>query len=529
VATAVLDHAPRADEAVARPGVHRGAERGVTPRLAVISLIVFTVVGAVARAPGLSNLGLWRDDAWVGLSSKVGLGTAWHMWVTAPGFYAMERTVMVLDPGSAEWAQLLPFLLGLAAISTMYGLARAFSLSRRAGLVLAFLVCVSPVAIMYSTRIKEYGADFLLSCLILGLGEAARRQGTARCLHRLAAASVLGFLVSASVGPEIAAVWLALVLLRRPRPDLVRSLLPSLAATGMGCALVAAAFYRHLSPFLTKFWSGSYITHTSVTAGVDSLAASVWRLERQLFDLPGRSAPLSLFIFVGLNGLIVLGAGRGRAMVVPALALAGAVATSVLGLMPLGTGRTDEYLYPAILLLAAAGLGRVIGLVGPLVSRPTRWAGVALAGLAVAGCVSGMISSIPSYPGVNVIALAALVHQHELPGDHIVVDELMRYSWALYQDPRPHVVIGPDWSTGFTVVSTAPDTFIVPSEYYEGGSDPARWAAAMTRYRRLWFVETPPLALSPTYAALLHDGWRPTGRVSASGCAAILLERPTAS
>jgi hypothetical protein len=129
------------------------------------------------------------------------------------------------------------------------------------------------------------------------------------------------------------------------------------------------------------------------------------------------------------------------------------------------------------------------------------------------------------YPGVNVQGLAAKVTAHFRPGDHIVVNELMRYSWALYEDPNPHLRFGPQWSTGFTVVSTQPDTFIAPSEYYEGNDHPAAWAQSMSSYRRLWFVETGQLSLSPLWASLRQDGWRQVGSVQASGCAALLLER----
>ena len=122
--------------------------------------------------------------------------------------------------------------------------------------------------------------------------------------------------------------------------------------------------------------------------------------------------------------------------------------------------------------------------------------------------------------------LAAEVRQHERPGDRIFVSELMRYPWALYEQRRLAVRFGPDWATGFTVISTDPAEFIAPSEYYEGGSDPKAWANAMRGARRVWYVYSPPLAVvNPSFAALRADGWRPVLRVEAQGCAAALLVR----
>ena len=106
-----------------------------------------------------------------------------------------------------------------------------------------------------------------------------------------------------------------------------------------------------------------------------------------------------------------------------------------------------------------------------------------------------------------------------------MVGELARYPWAYGEDHPLRVRFGPDWSTYFTVVSTNPRVFIVPSEGYEGGSHPVRWANQLRSYDRLWFVESPPLSLNPTYAALVADGWHPVRTLTVTGGAAILLER----
>ena len=109
---------------------------------------------------------------------RVGIGTAWHMWLTAPAFYFLERSFIGLHPGVTWWAQIPPLVAGIAAIPAIYFLARHFGFGRAVGLILALLVCVSPVCVVYSTRLKEYGTVFLMTCVMLWVAETARRQPT---------------------------------------------------------------------------------------------------------------------------------------------------------------------------------------------------------------------------------------------------------------------------------------------------------------------------------------------------------------
>ena len=150
----------------------------------IVALLVITIVGAVIRAKSFANTGLVPDDAWVALSSRVGLGTARHMWVTAPGFGLVERTWMVLGPSTTWWYQLPPFVFGVAAVPAIFCLARYFKLGRCSALALAVVVYASPTCVTYSTRVKEYPVDFLLSCLLIALAEAARRRPARDSLFR---------------------------------------------------------------------------------------------------------------------------------------------------------------------------------------------------------------------------------------------------------------------------------------------------------------------------------------------------------
>jgi hypothetical protein len=295
------------------------------------------------------------------------------------------------------------------------------------------------------------------------------------------------------------------------------------------CGVVAAIFYRHLSPALTKFWSGSYIRFGSVGSFFTTARDSLSNLYANLLHLTSIAPSGRLVLLIVALGLSILGTAGNAAMLGPACAGVVALALSAAQRTPLGTGRTDEYLYPVLLLLLASGIVRLwAGARTRLHPEHARVVGTALGAIALvvaAALVADSIAKAPSYPGVDVRALAAALQHDVEPSDHVVVGELTRFPWAYYEDHPLRLRFGPDWATSFTVTSTDPNVFIVPSEYYEGGSHPARWADQFRGEHRLWFVLTPPLSLNPSYAALVHDGWRPVRTLHADGCAAILLER----
>ena len=504
--------------------------------LTLVALAVVTAFGAYLRAHGLSGLGLWRDDAWVALSAHVGLGEAWRMWFTTPGSDFIDRTVLVLSPGTTIWAQMPSFVAGVAAIPAVYALARCFRFGRLAGLLVATAIATAPLCVVYSTRVKEYELDILLSCAVLAAGELARRTPGRRQLAVLAVASVASFLCSASLAAVIAGVWIALAIhsWRGRRLAWPRSVVAAFGATACGCAAVGLAFYTKISPAEDRFWEreGAFVAHQSVGSLFSSLGWGVWHLLAYAVGLGSLTEPARVVLVTLWVVLVAIGLSKNRSMLAPALAVVVAVLASAAHMEPLGTGRSDQYLYPALLLLTVAGVSRVYAAVARDVTRRPRREVVAvsavtllLGGLALGLWAAHAWSDRPVYPGVDVRALAAQIDRHEQPGDHVFVSELMRFPWALVEETRPELRFGRAWTNGFTVVSTDPRVFIVPSEYFEGGSDPKAWAAATSRYHRLWYVWSPPLAVDPSYGALLADGWHPRTVLRAPGGSATLLVR----
>ena len=523
------DTPPLADHSEEAPGSRQVAFpptalfRGRVSKLTLLSIVL---IGTALRARGFTESGLWRDDAWVAMSGRVGIGTAWHMWVTAPGFYLFERSWMVLHPGSTLWAQIPPFLMGVACIPVIYAVARYFKLHDWIALVLALVVCVSPICNVYSTRLKEYQCDFLLACCLLVAAEASRRRPSRRTSLVLVLASVSSFAISASTLPVVVGIWTALVLQGlRPRRQ-VRRIFAAATCVGIGLLVVAAVLYSHLSPASGRGWHSFFITHSSLLGLLSSGHGLLLDLYVKMLGIAPSPFELAC-MFLVVSGLLFLGLAGGRATWASGLTLGAAIAACVLGTVPIGTGRTDEVLYPALLLLMGFGLQCLSRLAtnwhpGRLWRRGLPY--IAGTGLTVTLLFAGVGNST-AYPATDTAALASAINQHFQPGDHIVVGELMRYPWALYEDSSLRLRFGLDWSAGFTVTSTQPDVFIAPSEVYEAGSTPAKWAEQMGHYRRLWFVEALPLSLNPLYASLRADGWRPVNTLHKTGCAAILLTR----
>ena len=504
--------------------------------LTLAALVVVAAFGGALRGGGLTSQGLWRDDAWVALSGHVGIGEAWQMWATAPGTYLVDRTVLVLGSGSTIWAQMPAFVAGIAAIPATYVLARCFRLSRLAGVLMATGIALAPLCIIYSTRFKEYEVDILLSCATLAVGEVARRTPGARQLATLAVVSVVvvrllghrgrrhrrrvarpsrGDLAWPTAGLATArrrGRCRGGVRLCRGRPDLLRRDLP-VPGPLLGRRVREPPEHRlvRLVPRVDRVAPPGRCRRPR-RAERTARASCSWG--------SGSPSPSSVSRAEPFHARTCPRPGPRRS-----------------GQCGAGAAARDRTHGPVPLPRSAAphrcghhpdrrrdrpGHRR----------RPRREArAIAATSLVVGVLVLGLWTAHawsvrPTYPGVDVTASAAQIDRHEQAGDHIFVSELARYPWALAEDPHPDVRFGSTWAAGFTVVSTQPDVFIVPSEYYEGDSHPKAWAAAVERDHRLWFVWSPPLSLSPSYQALLADGWRRRTTLHATGVSATLLVRP---
>jgi hypothetical protein len=505
----------------------QGLRRFVRPGILLWTL---TVIGATIRARGLTSGGLRTSDAWVALTSKVGLGQSWHMLANAPGFYLLEREWLLLHPDVTWWGQLPVLIVGVACVPAIYFLFRYLKFDTWVQLTAASVVSLSPICIIYSTRYKEYGVDFLLACLLLAGAEEVRRHWRPRDIRNLAIVTAVSFVMSASTLPVIVAMWLAVVIHGRTSGRRLKDLLVSIVPAGIILLVVDRVFYGHLSGALTRSWSNNFFSRTSPLAFVDS----VGRLTIYLYQGMTGSILNGAIVLVLLTGLAILGTRQGAVTLSSSLVVGAALIACTLRVIPLGTGRTDEVLYPALLVLFGSGLQYLYRSFRTSVSAK-RWHPWCIGGIAVSLMTVLLLSGVVTpngYDNKDVKPLAAEVSRQFRPGDHIVVDAMLRYSWALYDDAPPHIVLGDNWMTGFTVASTKSNTFIVPSFRIEGGWQPRVWTGQLASYKRLWVMEPaysahPSLQPSPDsfYADLYRAGWHPVRSIVGTGAEAILLQR----
>ncbi len=441
------------------------------------------------------------------------------------------------------WAQLLPFLVGLCGILAIYLLVRYWGLARWLALSAAFVVAVSPIAAQYSTHVKEYSADFLLACLILWRGEAARRSPTDRTLILLGLSSGVAVLISGAVVPVIVGSWAAVFLCHLSDRDVVRRI--AAGCVGMVAFLGVAylVFFRTLSGVLHRFWAngGAFLDHSSLHALWDSFGYALSVITVGVFapaghtDLYGGAHWTAGRIFLPAALLVIvllLGSTAGGRAAPPGLTLLAAVAASFIGAIPLGTGRTDEVLYPAVILLAALGVHQIVQQSAVWIARlrTGRVIGPALLALAVGLFALLSLNSYSvrhpnGYPIINVRQLATIMKEHRQAGDWVLVDPYTRYDWTLYEAAQVHVVFGQSWGAGFTVTSDQPNVFVSPSEPWEDGYRPQRWVSEVAQARRLWYLGTDVLSRTndPVYRALLAQGWKPQKEYDASGGFLILM------
>ena len=131
------------------------------------------------------------------------------------------------------------------------------------------------------------------------------------------------------------------------------------AITAVSCAAVGLALYAHLSSSLHLFWSQQhrFLEVTPVHTFVPRLATMA---STAVAQDPDRTRLLETWVGIVLMVVALVGLTAGAKVWSSGLALAAALAAAALGLIPWGTGRTDMVLYPALALLVAFGVERIV-------------------------------------------------------------------------------------------------------------------------------------------------------------------------
>jgi hypothetical protein len=440
-------------------------------------LAVVTAIGAVARL-GFSRGTLYRDDAWVALTTKVSLVTASRMVVTTPGFVLAERAWIGWFPHTLAMEQLPTFLASVAGIVAVERLARWWGLSVHASLFAAAVVAVAYSDVQYATRVKPYAFDLLGACLLLWLAEKVRREG-ARAAPWLAFASVTVCAFSLTPVPLVAGVWVALGVDALLRRRLTRRLVGSAAATVVALAALWAVIRGDVSPRLKDSWNGNYLVVSSAHGLAHSAHTIVDGLVRGIGVTTPSLGPHGLGTIdrLAILVLFVVGLTRCRRQLLSLAALAGAALLSIPSLVPLGTGRTDAYLYPAIAMVLAEGASVCWGLARRV---DVRAAVVVLcAGMAFAAFLAiDRMDDRPSYPGGNFAVVARIVTRDHADHEKVVIGGTARWPWSYYDVTQVRIRFSNLYNNGYTTLSDNKNVIVIPGSAIEGGYRASSIAAA---------------------------------------------------
>lgn len=478
----------------------RATTQGVK-RAELAALVALVAFGGIIRAHGFTSKDLWFDDAWVALSAKVGVGTAVHMGLAAPGYLFALRAWIGVDPNTTAWLQVPAFVLAVLAIPLTWALLRWMRMPRWIALGGALLVTVMPILVLYSTRVKEYPFDFVAAAVLLALYETVRRDPTPRHLGVLGIASALAVVGSGSCVVVVVVLWVLVVLQVGREARLRRPAVIWAAVAAASCVGVWAVFLRALPRSLYTYWKvrGYLFDFHSLATIEKSVSLSFGGFVHEAFGLP---APPSFFRYGGgihsgwltLTGVVVLCAIvvvpvviaiRARA-VTPALAsafvLVLAAVLGVLGLVPFGDGRTDEVLYPSLVVCLAS-----IAQAAASILRPRALA-VGRVGLSVVAAGSLAFGAIhpADYPTIDLRGVAAQLRPELRPGDEVFVSTFDTFGWCYYRLSPCTVAIGGsgEWIQGFRPVSTDRSVFFATSFQ----TVLPEILPAMRRAERIWYV-----------------------------------------
>jgi hypothetical protein len=283
------------------------AWRARLPHILLIALLL--LAAAVRIADYLARRPLWLDEAMLALNlgsrSFAGLVAPLDFDQSAPPLFLWLLKAVTLIGGLGELSlRLVPLLAGLALLWMLWRVTRAL-VGWDAALIAAALAAVSLPLLRYAGELKPYSTDALLSVVIIALTLRIRSapEHAARW-WQLAAAGIIGLLLSFPSGFVLAGGFAALVLDPRIRGDAVsRRRLGALAlgwAAGFAAIFVLVYQPQTTNEYLRRYWSATVLDPSAadfasrVRSAVRRLTSGLPPLD--LIDVKGRLAILALGI-----------------------------------------------------------------------------------------------------------------------------------------------------------------------------------------------------------------------------------------
>jgi hypothetical protein len=432
----------------------------------------FTALAAFTRYRPLAPHSLFLDDAWVAVGYRAhGLAALARTTFTSPLFsLATDGWLKAVGLTSLR-AQLPAFVAGIVAPATTYALARSMRMSRAASLVAGALLLCAPFHLLYSSRVKQYTLDALLTCAILFVAWRALDRQTTRRVAGVTATAVVASLASIAVAPVAAGAFAALAI-----PALRRR-------AGRAAVTAGAASYVAIA----GLWYGAVIrpsSHASLREYWQQ-AGGFWaddrlRLSTGFHDALSHVArgfsALPPTLTLALLGLAVIVActrsiERAVLLVTPA---ATALALSAARVAPIGA-RVDVYLYPTFAILAAYAAEPLVRRSAWLVIAPVAFVALLLA-----------ITPLPRYyPQENIAPLVDRLEARAEPTDPIVLYRMGEWGFALYTRWPVRIVRDGTEPVPFTAQVQRPDIYEVSNDQPTALVDTIEDGH---RVRHLWFI-----------------------------------------
>ncbi len=335
---------------------------------AAVALVAIVAVGIVLRGTQfLSGGSLWHDEALLGLdligrSLGDALGRLDFAQAAPAGYMLAELGVARVAGYSEESLRLLSLVAGVAALALFAVLARRI-LEPWAAVVATLAFAAADGLVSYSSELKPYSSDVLVTVVLLLLGVAAldRALSTRRALA-IGVGGAIAILISfpsVFVAISVAVVLLAPRRLNGWRQS-IQPRLPVVVLWGLAVLAVAVDSRVRAQTVRDAFESDSTaFGGSSSGSGIDV----TWldRFGSGLLHTVGlaQDRPLSHLAKIGIVavivGLVSLVGRRPAIAGLLALPFAAALLASRLHLYPL-TARTTLFLLPPFLLLIADGV-----------------------------------------------------------------------------------------------------------------------------------------------------------------------------
>jgi len=334
---------------------------------AAVALVAIVAVGAILRAVQfLSGRSLWHDEALlsldlIGRSLGDTLGRLDFAQAAPAGYMLAELGVARAAGNSEESLRLLSLVAGVAALALFAVLARRI-LGPWAAVVATLAFAAADGLVAYSSQLKPYSSDVLVTVVLLLLGLAAQHRPLTR--RRALAIGAGGAVAVLFSFPSVfVALSVAVVLLLPGRAngwrESVQPRLPIVALWGLAVLGIALDSRLRAQTVRDAFESDSAAFGGSSGNGVEAewldkfvsgiLHSVGFAQERPLSHL-AKIAVVALAV-----GLVSLTRRRPAVGAMLALPFLAAGLASLLHLYPL-TSRTTLFLLPPFVLLVADGV-----------------------------------------------------------------------------------------------------------------------------------------------------------------------------